>query len=236
MKPLTILFEDDYLMAIDKPSGVLCIPDRNQSEESIFAYLKRKYDQLYLVHRIDRETSGVFLLAKTEESQRSISKLFESHRIQKKYIALVHQSPIDDEGRLDNFLEENPNLKGSYRVAYHQKGKRAISNYKVLEKFKRHSLIEFEIETGRTHQIRVHASFLGCPLAYDPVYNLDNGIFLSRLKKNYQSMEERSLIQRLSLHAHSVKMEHPVTLKALEIKSPFPKDLDKVISILRKYC
>ena len=175
MKAPFILFEDDYFLAIDKPSGILSIPDRNQSEEDVFSYLKKNHTTLRLVHRIDRETSGVLIFAKSEDAQRLLSIQFEQHTIEKRYIALVSKAPVEGDGLIDNFIDENPNLKGTYRVAYKDKGKRAISCFRVLERFKRHSLLEFDIKTGRTHQIRVHAQFLGCPLAFDPIYNLENG-------------------------------------------------------------
>jgi 23S rRNA pseudouridine955/2504/2580 synthase/23S rRNA pseudouridine1911/1915/1917 synthase len=236
LKPPIVLFEDDYFIAIDKHSGVLSIPDRNHSEADIFSYLKRKDEKLRLIHRIDRETSGVLIFAKSEEAQRELSRQFEHHTIVKKYHAIVAQSPAEPEGMLDNFIDEIPNLKGTYRVAYKDKGKRAISFYKVLEYFKRHSLVEFDIKTGRTHQIRVHAQFLGCPLAYDPLYNPENGIFLSKLKKKYrETTEERSLIQRLSLHAYELNFVHPFSDVNTEIISPYPKDFQKVLEILRIY-
>lgn len=236
MKAPSILFEDDYILAIDKPSGILSIPDRNQSEEDVFSYLKKNHATLRLVHRIDRETSGVLIFAKSEEAQRILSLQFEHHTIEKRYIALVSKAPVEEDGLIDNFIDENPNQKGTYRVAYKDKGKRAITCFRVLERFKRHSLLEFDIKTGRTHQIRVHAQFLGCPLAFDPIYNLDNGILLSKLKKNYKGKEdERSIIQRLSLHAHSLAFEHPYTREFIKIVSPYPKDFEKAIEILRKY-
>ncbi len=236
MKQPTILFEDPYFLAIDKPSGLLSIPDRNRAEEDAYSYLEKKHKGLKLVHRIDRETSGVLIFAKTEDAQRELSRQFENHTIEKRYIALVAKAPVEGDGLIDNYIDENPNQKGTYRVAFKEKGKRAISCFRVLEYFKRHSLLEFDIKTGRTHQIRVHAQFLGCPLAFDPIYNSDNGIFISRLKKNYKGVDdERSIIQRLSLHAYSLSFDHPFIAERIKILSPFPQDFEKAIEILRKY-
>lgn len=236
MKPISILFEDEYFLAVDKPSGILSIPNRNQSEEDIYTYFSAKYEELKLIHRIDRETSGVLIFAKSTEAQRELSILFERHDIFKEYVAIVANIPKETEGTIDNYIDEHPNQKGTYRVAYHGKGKQAITHYQVLEQFKRHSLMGFQIETGRTHQIRVHADFLGCPLAFDPIYNPQNGIFLSRFIKDYKGREdERSIIQRLSLHAHILRFYHPFTQKIVDIQSPFPKDFHKAIEILRKY-
>lgn len=236
LKPINILFEDEYYLAVDKPSGVLSIPNRDQSEEDIFTYLAKKYDDLKLVHRIDRETSGVLIFAKGTDAQRALSILFEHHTIFKEYIAIVSNIPRENEGTIDNFIDEHPNLKGTYRVAYHGKGKQAITHYQVVEKYKRHCLMSYQIETGRTHQIRVHSAFLGCPLGFDPIYNPQNGIFISQLKRNYKSNEdERSIIQRLSLHASVLRFYHPFTNEIVDIQSPYPKDFHKAMEILRKY-
>lgn len=236
MKPIPILFEDDYFLAVDKPSGVLSIPPRAGEEADIFSYFKAKYDHLRLVHRIDKETSGVLIFAKSEEAQRALSILFEDHTIFKEYKAIVSGIPKEVEGTIENYIDEHPNIKGTYRIAHQGKGKIAISHYQVVESFKRHSLVAFQIETGRTHQIRVHAQFLGCPLAYDPLYNPQNGIFLSRFIKNYKGKEdERSIIQRLSLHAEILRFYHPFTNEVVDIQSPLPKDFQKALEILRKY-
>ncbi|MFN9321968.1 MAG: RluA family pseudouridine synthase [Chitinophagales bacterium] len=237
MKPISILFEDDYYIAVDKPSGVLSIPPRAGLEEDIFSFFKAKYDDLRLVHRIDKETSGVLIFAKGEEAQRSLSLLFEHHTIFKEDKAILAGIPKEDSGTIENYLDEHPNVKGTYRLAYQGKGKLAISHYQIEEKFKRNCLVAFQIETGRTHQIRVHAQFLGCPLGYDPIYNPQNGIFLSRLIKNYKGKdEERSIIQRLSLHAQTLRFYHPFTGEVVDIQSLFPRDFQKAIEILRKHC
>lgn len=236
MKTISILFEDNYFIAVDKPSGVLSIPPRSGKEEDIFTYFQAKYEGLRLVHRIDKDTSGVLIFAKSEEAQRSLSILFEQHGVFKEYFAILSNIPKQEEGTIENYIDEHPNQKGTYRIAYQGQGKLAISHYHIEEKFKRHSLVSFQIETGRTHQIRVHAHFLGCPLAFDPIYNPQNGIFISRFIKNYKGKEEeRSIIQRLSLHAKTMRFYHPFTQEITDIQSPFPKDFHKAIEILRKY-
>lgn len=236
MKPLITLFEDEYYIAVDKPSGILSIPARNNDEEDIYSYLQRKYEDLKLVHRIDRETSGILIFAKGEEAQRQLSLIFERHEIFKEYRAIVAHIPKEQEGTIETYIDEHPNVKGTYRVAYQGSGKLAISHYQTVETYKRHALLAFQIETGRTHQIRVHSAFIGCPLAYDPLYNPQKGIFLSQFIKKYKGKEEeRSIIQRLSLHAHILRFYHPFTQEVINIVSEYPKDFHKAIEILRKY-
>ncbi len=237
MKPITTLFEDQHFISVDKPSGVLSIPSRSGEGEDIYTYLQKTHQNLKLVHRIDRDTSGVLIFAKTEEAQRELSILFEHHNIFKEYLAIVSGTPKQDEGTLETYIDEQPNLKGSYRVAYQGKGKKAITHYQVAERFKRNCLLSYQIETGRTHQIRVHSAFLGCPLAFDPLYNPNSGVFVSQLKRNYKLTDEneRSAIQRLSLHAHILRFYHPFTNEVVDIKSPIPKDMVNCLEILRKY-
>jgi 23S rRNA pseudouridine1911/1915/1917 synthase len=159
MKPISILFEDDYFLAVDKPSGVLSIPPRAGLEEDIFSFFKAKYEDLRLVHRIDKETSGVLIFAKGEEAQRRLSLLFEHHTIFKEYKAILAGIPKEDAGTIENYLDEHPNVKGTYRVAFQGKGKLAISHYQVEEKFKRHSLVAFQIETGERIRSECMLSF-----------------------------------------------------------------------------
>lgn len=230
------LFEDDHIIAVSKPSGLLTIKDRLGKEPNLFDYLKKNYEELRLIHRLDRDTSGLIIFAKNETAQKAFSPLFERHEIVKIYHAIVAGKPMKEEGLIENFIEENLQIPGTYRVG-NQKGKLAISFFKVLEQYKRNCLIGFDIRTGRTHQIRVHAKFIGTPLAFDPLYNPQNGIFVSHLKPKFKQNleEERSIIQRLSLHSQSLAFVHPITQEEHNIECPYPKDFEKALEILRKY-
>lgn len=232
-----ILYQDEYIIAVDKPTGMLSIKDREDSAVNIFDIVKKDFEDLRLIHRLDRDTSGLILFAKNIDSQREFSKLFETHNISKKYSALVVGHPNINGGIIDNYLEENPNIKGTYRVARNEKGKKALSIYNSIEIFKKHALVEFEIKTGRTHQIRVHAQYIGCPLAFDPLYNPKSGILVSDLKSKYKETrdEEQSIIRRLSLHSYSLEFFHPFLLQNIKIVCPYPRDIDKALEILRKY-
>ncbi len=230
------LFEDNYIIAVSKPSGLLTIKDRLGKEPNLFDYLKKNNEELRLIHRLDRDTSGLIIFAKNEEAQKAFSPLFERHEIIKIYHAIVAGKPVKNEGLIENFIEENLQFPGTYRVG-NQKGKLAVSFFKVLETYKQNCLIGFDIRTGRTHQIRVHAKFIGTPLAFDSLYNPYNGIYVSKLKSKFKQTigEERSIIQRLSLHSHSLAFVHPFTGMEQNIECPYPKDFEKAIEILRKY-
>ena len=215
MKPLITLFEDEHYIAVDKPSGLLSIPNRNNSEVNVFDYLKRSYSDIKLIHRIDKATSGALIFAKSTDAQRELSILFEQHQIFKEYAAIVANSPKEESGTIENYIDEQPNKKGTYRIAYQGKGKIAVSHYEIKEKFRKHSLLSFQIETGRTHQIRVHAQYVGHALLGDDKYGPIDG-----------NREFRELgLRRLFLHAASLRFKLPDSEQFLRVQAPLNDDL-----------
>ncbi|MCU0328146.1 MAG: RluA family pseudouridine synthase [Chitinophagales bacterium] len=233
---IDIIYEDEHFIAINKDSGVLSIRDRSDSEANLFDSIKDQYDDLRIIHRIDKPTSGLILFAKGLEAQREITKLMNLHQISKTYHALVAGQPQAPQGEIDVKISEITNPEGQYFPSF--KGRDAKSTFETIQNFKGlYSLLSFRIETGRTHQIRVHSKFIGCPLAYDPIYNPNSGIYLSRIKAKYKQNkeDETSLIKRLSLHSYEMAFVHPFSKEPLVIKAPYKKDFETVLKILQRH-
>jgi 23S rRNA pseudouridine1911/1915/1917 synthase len=231
-----ILAETNDWVAVNKPSGLLSIQDRHQHElPSVKGWLDHQYGQVFIVHRIDKDTSGLLLFAKHEEAHKYLNNLFESRQVQKKYLGIVHGTPLQTEGTIDAAMAEHPAKNGSMVV--HAKGKPAITHYKVLQSFGKFSLLEFDIETGRTHQIRVHAKHLGHPIVCDPIYSDGKGVFLSDFKRKVHlgkfTEEERPLLHRLGLHAYQLSFTDS-NGQAISLEAPLHKDMRALLQQLEK--
>lgn len=232
---LNIVFENDDLVAINKPSGLLTIPDREQSEHSLRELLVDKYGSIFTVHRLDKETSGIVLFAKNEATHKYLSRLFEIREIEKYYLGIVHGSPVDKSGSIDVPISEHPLHKGMMHV--HKNGKPSLTTYEVLEANKNYSLVSFQLHTGRTHQIRVHSKQLGHPLACDPLYGDGKPVKLSSIKKKYKlgkhDEEERPMINRLALHSYKLVFTDAGGTKR-EFVAEMPKEFRALIQQLKK--
>jgi 23S rRNA pseudouridine1911/1915/1917 synthase len=236
--PIDILYEDDYMLVVSKPSGILVIPDRAGKElYNIKSIFDKKYGKIFIVHRIDRETSGVLILAKTEEAHKKLSMMFQNRDIDKTYWALINGKPNVKSATITLKIAESKLNRGEYVTS--GSGQEAISHYEILEVLGKYCLVQIKIETGRTHQIRVHMKAINHPLAVDHLYGLKDkpGIMLSEIKKKYKAStkddEEKPLISRLTLHAYSVEFIHPVTELPMVIEAPLPKDFAITLKMLR---
>jgi 23S rRNA pseudouridine955/2504/2580 synthase/23S rRNA pseudouridine1911/1915/1917 synthase len=235
--PFEILWEDADYVAINKPAGMLTLPDRfDPSIPNLYRLLKEQYGDIFVVHRIDKQTSGVIAFAKNAEAHRQLNERFENHAIEKKYLTLVQGRVADDEGRIDLPIGENSAKAGTMRIDTPH-GKPSVTGFKVLERFLEYTLVEAQPLSGRTHQIRVHFKAIGHPLAVDEIYGSSEGIKLSSIKKNYKSkpgIEERPLISRLTLHAKSLRFQNFSDQKMVTMEAPLPKDFDSVLRQLRR--
>lgn len=231
---LEVLFENDHLIAINKPAGMLSIPDREGKEISLKQILQEKYQQIFVIHRLDRDTSGVILFAKDEITHKELSKSFLERSVEKYYTGLVLGDVLNDTGSIEVFLNEHPTKKGVMTVM--RKGKFSHTDYKVKERFGKYTFMEFQIHTGRTHQIRVHMKHLGHPLVCDETYGDGKPLYVSSFKKNYNlskhEEEERPILGRLALHAERIVFEF--NSEKLEIIAPAPKDLRACLQQMRK--
>lgn len=236
-----IILQTDSFIAINKPSGLLTIPDREGKDVSLKQLLIEKFGEIFTVHRLDKDTSGVVVFALNEKMHKHLSQQFaregiaESKGPEKIYHGLVLGKPGENENVINEPIAEHPSKKGLMTVI--RKGKESITEYKVIENFRFHSWMQFKILTGRTHQIRVHMKYLGHPIVCDKLYGDGKPILLSTLKKKFKlskdEWEERPLLNRLALHSSSLKFmdenENPV-----HIEAPLPKDLKAALQQLGK--
>lgn len=216
---------------------MLTLPDRfDPTIPNLFHILKEHYSEIFVVHRIDKQTSGVIAFAKNAHAHKTLNTQFESHRVQKKYLVLVQGNLKDAEGSINLPIGENSGKAGTMKIdTVH--GKESVTKYKVIERFVRFTLAEAEPLSGRTHQIRVHFKAIGHPLAVDELYGNIEGVKLSSLKKNYKIKPgsiEKPLISRLTLHARSLRFYHFRSETEMTIEAPLPKDFESVIKQLRK--
>ena len=229
-----VLFEDDFLIAINKPSGLLSIPDREGKEISLKIILQEKYAEIFTVHRLDKATSGVIVFAKDENTHKHLSQLFESRATEKIYYGLVNGNLLPLTGTIEAPIIKHPS--GNNKMCIDKEGKESITEYKVLESFKRFSWVEFNIHTGRTHQIRVHAQYIGNSIVCDELYGSSEPVYLSALKHKYNLSKkeetEKPILSRLALHAASLKFN--LNNKEYFFEAPLPKDLKALLQQLRK--
>jgi 23S rRNA pseudouridine1911/1915/1917 synthase len=230
-----ILEEDEQLVAINKPSGLLTIPDREGKDVSLKQVLKNRYGEIFTVHRLDKDTSGVVVFAKNEGSHKQLSQLFEERETIKVYNGFVLGSPVQKSGTINEPIAEHPVKKGLMTV--YKKGKESITEYEVLDNFKMYSWMQFRILTGRTHQIRVHLKHLGHPIVCDQLYGDGKPVFVSSIKRKKFNLsknveEEKPILSRLALHASQLKFE--LNNKTYELEAELPKDLRALLQQLRK--
>ncbi|MCW3128354.1 MAG: pseudouridine synthase [Bacteroidetes bacterium] len=233
--PSVIYIDDDILIA-DKPSGITVIPERfNTEKPSLQSILEAKHGKLWVVHRLDRETTGVVCFGRNEEAHKSLSKQFEGRDVKKIYKVIVSGRMEGTAGEIDSPIMERPNKLGTMMI--HSKGKEALTLFEVEEQFRSCALLNVEIKTGRTHQIRVHFASAGHPLLVDSVYGANGSFLLSTIKKKYKQSdeEERPVIARLTLHSYSLTLTHPKTGEEMQFTSPLPHDMDTLLKLLRKY-
>ncbi|MDP4263734.1 MAG: RluA family pseudouridine synthase [Bacteroidota bacterium] len=230
-----LVFENDELIALNKPSGMLSIPDREGKEISLKTLLQEKYGQIFTVHRLDKDTSGLIVFAKNEETHKYLSRQFEERQTEKIYVGLVIGSPMDKKGRINKPIAENTVKRGMMII--HQRGKESLTDYEVLEDFGIYSWLQFRIHTGRTHQIRVHMKDIGHPIVCDELYGDGKPLLLSSIKSKFKlskkEEEERPILNRLALHAYKLKFTDTHG-KLFELEAPLPKDIRATLQQLGK--
>ena len=233
-KSYNIIYEDNDIVVLDKKGGVLTVPDRfDPTKKNLKSMMINRFGNIYVVHRLDFETSGVILFAKNEKSHQVLSEQFESRTVKKEYLALT-KKPNVPKGNIDARIDEHPSKKGNYIIS--QTGKSALSEYEVIKAMGKYALLSIRIHTGRTHQIRVHLKHSGAPLITDNKYGLYSAFYLSQLKKiklgKYQT--EKPLLERSSLHSSQLTITHPSLGREMTFNAPLHKDMKAVIYQLEK--
>ena len=251
-----VIFEDDTLIAFDKPSGMLVAPDRwDKQRENLMGLVHDKMGHgVANVHRLDADTSGLLLCAKSKTALDFLSGQFQSKTVEKKYHAFVVVLPAEhamkviapirdaagalpDAFSVDLSLGEDERQKGRMRVFKGRGGKECLSEFRALEKFGRFAFVECRPHTGRTHQLRVHLAAAGAPILNDPFYgDPEIKLLLSELKRRYKGREEeKPLIARLALHASELTLKHPETKEPFTITAPLPHEFEVALKYLRKF-
>jgi len=227
--PLDILFENDDLIVVNKPAGMVVHPAAGHASGTLVNAILGYDPELEgiggeerpgVVHRLDKETSGLILLAKNERAHRWLQDQFRLRKVEKTYLALVDGKPPTPSGRVEAYIGRDPSHRKRMAIVPESRGREAISEYKTVESFKDHTWLEVRPITGRTHQIRLHCAFLGCPIVGDQIYG-----------KKHPSIE----LGRHFLHAYRLKIMLPGEKKPQIFEAPLPDELARVLTSLRAH-
>ncbi len=239
---LTILFEDDHIVAVDKPAGMVVHPAKGHWSGTLTSALAYRYQQLSqigganrpgIVHRLDRDTTGVILIAKTDQAHLGLAQQFSQRTIEKEYLAIVSPAPDRDADLIDRPIGDHPYQREKKAVREnHSSGRPATTFYQVEQRFTGFALLRVAPKTGRTHQIRVHLAHIGCPILCDALYSGRRQVDESDF--NRQSAPT-PLLQRQALHAHRIRFQHPLSHESVEVISPVPCDLKRTIQMLQSF-
>ena len=223
--PLDILYEDADVVVVNKPAGMVVHPGQGQEDDTLVHALLARYENLPLleddprragvVHRLDKDTSGVILVARTELTRDNLLAQFKNRTVQKHYLALSERHPPNDKGVIDAPISRDPKLRK--RMAVLRNGKDAKTEFVVRELYAKHALLDVHPITGRTHQIRVHLAFIGCPIVGDKVYGF---------------RKQRIKMKRVFLHAYRISFEHPLTQEMLTFTAEMPAGLQNTLDKL----
>lgn len=231
-----ILFEDEAIIVVDKPAPFLTIPDRyDRTIPNVHGVLLASREDVFINHRLDKETSGLLVFTKTEEAHKALSNQFESRLVQKYYFAIVNGIPAEEVGLIDLPIGQNKTKRKGMLVD--AKGKESLTKYRVLDSWRDNAFLEIDLLTGRQHQIRVHMKSIFCPVVCDDLYGDGQAFYLSKIKrkmKRNKNVVERPLLSRVALHAHKLIFKHPIKGDEMQFESPLPKDMKAVIAQLNK--
>jgi len=232
--PLDIAYEDDHLLVVDKPAGLVVHPAAGNADGTLVnALLHHCAGRLSgiggvarpgIVHRIDKDTSGLLVVAKTDAAHEGLASQFASHSVRRKYLAIVAGIPAPPAGTIDAPLARSSADRRKMAIVAHGRGKRALTRYRLVRALDGAALVECRLETGRTHQVRVHMASIGHPLLGDPVYG--------RARPGHRELLKRLGFHRQALHAAELGFVHPVSKEDLCFQSPLPSDIQELFGAL----
>jgi 23S rRNA pseudouridine1911/1915/1917 synthase len=232
---LEIVHEDDHLLVVDKPAGMVVHPAAGNPDGTLVnALLHHCAGRLSgiggvarpgIVHRIDKDTSGLLVVAKTDVAHEGLAAQFAKHSIDRRYLAITSGIPVPAQGTVDAPLARSATNRKKIAIVKEGRGKRAVTHYRIIAPLKGAALVECRLETGRTHQVRVHMASLGNPLVGDPVYG--------RSRDEHREILKRLDFRRQALHAAELGFVHPVSKAKLSFKSALPSDIQELFEALR---
>jgi 23S rRNA pseudouridine1911/1915/1917 synthase len=244
--PLNVLYEDEYLAVINKPYDMVVHPAKGHWSGTLANALSYRFGQLSqlngdyrpgIVHRLDRDTSGVILVAKDEQTHRDLSAQFESRKVFKEYRAVTHGVLDRDSDYIEARIAHHPTdrVKMAALDADEEEGKEACSYYEVIERFRGYTFCRIFPRTGRTHQIRVHLASVGCPVLADKIYSGRDVLKLSDLVPGLGPDADEVLLSRQALHAARLRFFHPRLRRTVEAEAPLPPDFERTLAALREH-
>ncbi len=233
---ISVLFENDDFIIVSKSAGILSIPDRyNPDKENLYHELEQKIGNVFIVHRLDKDTSGVICFAKNQKTHAILNAEFEHREVDKLYIAICQGHPPEESGIIDVPIAHSPHHSGQMIV--HGKGKSAITKFRIKEIYRNYSVLELKPETGRTHQIRVHLAHIGCPIICDPFYGTNSSLSIADIKRNTKLSKNdegfKPLIERTALHASELRFK--LYNQSYIFNAELPKDMRAVVNQLGKW-
>ena len=245
--PLDVLYEDEFLAVVNKPANMVVHPAKGHWSGTLVNALQYRFAELSrangayragIVHRLDRETSGVILIAKEERTHRDLAAAFEQRKVFKEYLALTQGVLDRDSDYIELRIKHHPRDREKMAVTddpTDPDAKEACSYYEVIERFDGYSYCRVQPRTGRTHQIRVHLASVGCPVLADKLYSGRDKLWLSDLTPLASPDDDRLLLSRQALHAYRLRFRHPRKGTWLETEAPLPEEIGRTLEALRKY-